>query len=171
MNKPDYYAIREMYKSINTDLYNPYPMDWLSIFTPIELMAWSDIRDYNMKMWPQYPIDRYFADFANIEHKVIIECDGKDWHDRNKDYARDKKLIELGWVVYRITGKECVRVVDDFEHGDDWIDRYDVYLSKLYSSSTGIIKAIYHFHYEEIIRNEQELLIAECALKSHRSKI
>lgn len=171
MNKPDYAAIREMYKSINTKFYNPYPIDWTEIFTPIERMAWSDIRDYNMKMWPQYPIDRFFADFANIEHKIIIECDGKEWHDKNKDYARDRKLIELGWTIYRIPGTECVRIIDDFEYSDDWRDHYENYLNKLYSSSTGIIKAIYHFHYEEIIRNEQELFIAERALKSHRSII
>lgn len=168
MNKIDYSAIREMYKNINTDYYNPYPIDWLSVFTPIEYMVWSDIRDYNMKMWPQYPIDKYFADFANIEHKIIIECDGKNWHDKEKDYIRDKKLIDLGWTVYRIPGKECVRVVERNED-EDCIN--DAFLQRLYESSTGIVKAIYHFHYEEIIKDELEFNIAKCALKARRSVI
>ena len=40
--------------------------------------------------------------------KVVIECDGEAYHrDKEKDRARDKKLREAGWSVYRISGKDC----------------------------------------------------------------
>ena len=42
-----------------------------------------------------------------------IECDGEFYHrDKSKDAARDAKLREAGWSVYRITGKDCRDGVD-----------------------------------------------------------
>lgn len=72
MNFQDRLAIREMYKTIDTNFYDPYPIDWVKVFTPIEYMTWCDIRDYPMQMWPQYPIGKYFADFANVDKKIVI---------------------------------------------------------------------------------------------------
>ena len=35
---------------------DPYEVDWISVFTPIELALWHDIRAADLVMYPQYPI-------------------------------------------------------------------------------------------------------------------
>ncbi len=56
----------------------------------------------------QYPIDKYFADFAIPKHKIDIECDGIYWHKRKveKDLARDKTLKKMGWTTLRYDTKQ-----------------------------------------------------------------
>jgi hypothetical protein len=46
-----------------------------------------------------------------VERKMIIECDGHDYHERTKDQAkkdrsRDRFLQSLGYLVFRYTGSE-----------------------------------------------------------------
>lgn len=77
-------------------------------FTPIEAWLWADIRQSGAVLWPQYPVLNFFVDFANPVAKVAIECDGAAYHlDKAKDAARDKRLTDAGWTVYRISGKHC----------------------------------------------------------------
>jgi hypothetical protein len=80
--------------------------------TPIEAWLWADIRDANVVLYPQYPVGRFFVDFANPVAKVAIE-----YHlDRAKDQARDAELAGMGWTVYRIPGHVC-RTEQDPETG------------------------------------------------------
>lgn len=143
---------------------SPYFVDWLQVFTPIEYLAWQSIRLYGLPFFPQYPIDGMILDFADPHKKIAIECDGKDWHDEEKDDARDSKLSAKGWIVYRISGSECVRVrtcpgelkellgewrIDQSEYEDrleDWT----------LNDSEGIISTISDRHYA------QQNLAAEC---------
>jgi very-short-patch-repair endonuclease len=39
--------------------------------------------------------------------KIAIECDGKDYHDKERDKLRDEAILETGFVdtIYRIPGK------------------------------------------------------------------
>lgn len=85
--------------------------------TPIETWLWSDIRALDAVLYPQYPVGRFFVDFANPVAMVAVECDGAEWHtDKAKDAARDAELTKLGWTVYRITGSDC-RTEQDAETG------------------------------------------------------
>ena len=88
---------------------DPYAWDGLGVrLTPIEAWMWHEIRAVDAVFYPQFPIAGFFVDFANPKAKVAIECDGADFHkDQEKDSLRDKRLVELGWRVYRITGKDC----------------------------------------------------------------
>lgn len=88
---------------------DPYAWDTgLIRMTPIETWLWHDIRAENLILYPQYPTEGFFVDFANPAAKVAIECDGREFHlDKEKDAARDKKLAAAGWHVYRITGSDC----------------------------------------------------------------
>ena len=90
---------------------DPYAWEEYGIsMTPIEAWLWSDIRTNNLVLYPQCPIDRYFADFANPRAGVIVECDGKAYHqDHERDAARQNRLEEIGWTVYRLTGSQCFR--------------------------------------------------------------
>lgn len=104
-------AIRGFYKQIDTDKYDPYIVDWTEVFSPIERMAWGEIRRWNLPLWPQFPIGRFFADFACPRRKIAIECDGKEFHDEERDRARDFEMVMNGWVVYRISGSDCNRII------------------------------------------------------------
>lgn len=100
---------------------DPYAWDHvLGIrLTAIEFALWSDIRDANLVMYPQYPVGPFFVDFGNPAAKVAIECDGRAYHlDKAKDAERQRLIEARGWAVYRITGRDCFSQmevsVDDF---------------------------------------------------------
>lgn len=137
------------YEATGNMWHDPYLMDWE--FSPIEQMVWSDIRDISVPFYPQVPVLNYFIDFACPFLKIGIECDGKEWHDAERDTVRDKELAAAGWMIYRIAGHECVRQVYPREVDDrdrtpaDAVDR-DKYFG---STSTGIIKAIKQAYFND----------------------
>lgn len=88
-------------------------------FTPIESALWSDIRMEGAVLYPQYPVSRFFVDFANPVARIAIECDGKHFHiDKEKDARRDKEINKIGWTVYRFTGSECMKDTEIEEDED-----------------------------------------------------
>lgn len=66
----------------------------------------------------QAQVGKYRADFlihmVDIEdapQKIVIECDGHDYHERTKeqaahDRARDREMTAAGYHVFRFTGSE-----------------------------------------------------------------
>lgn len=55
----------------------------------------------------QKKVDKFFPDF--VIGKVIIEIDGANWHDQEKDKIRDAILTEHGYQVYRIDSTENIQ--------------------------------------------------------------
>lgn len=85
--------------------------------SPIERMIWDEARTAGIVLYPQFPIDRFFADFANPAAKVVIECDGEEFHkDGAADRARERVMESLGWHVYRISGAACHRGMYGEDH-------------------------------------------------------
>lgn len=119
--------IRAFYRAIEPAILAESSMEWavdpyewdasgLIRLTPIEAWLWHDIRAVDVVMYPQYPVGRFFVDFANPVARVVIECDGAEFHkDAERDAARDAWLRPQGWHVYRISGKDCRDGVDS-EH-------------------------------------------------------
>lgn len=89
---------------------------------------------------PQHEIGPYQADFAifirdfsNDLMRIVVECDGHDFHEKTKEQAqrdkkRDRYIQAAGFRVFRFTGSEifrdvagCVSELDDF--GADWIEK------------------------------------------------
>lgn len=91
---------------------NPYGINWE--FTPIESEMWISLRTHDLVMYPQFPIGKYFADFANPQKRVVVECDGARWHSKEKDEPRNQYMAEKGWWLYRVPGRDC------FGAGLDW---------------------------------------------------
>lgn len=129
MIKNDWSAIRAFYAALNPLIMAEKKNEWATdaycwdegkrmiFFTPIENWLWADIRQCGAVLYPQYPVEGVFVDFANPVAKVAIECDGAAYHqDKAKDAARDKRLTDAGWTVYRISGKHC-RLECDEETG------------------------------------------------------
>lgn len=101
---------------------NPYFLDW--VMTPIERLAWMDIRGMGIPLLPQFPIDRVFVDFGDPWLKIAVELDGAAYHDDVRDLARDKKLLELGWKVFRFKGRTAAKILPrPFDNAYDL--RYD----------------------------------------------
>lgn len=68
---------------------------------------------------PQYQIGPFYADFAHLESKTLIEIDGAAYHSSPEQLERDQRrqayLEDAGWCVIRYSGREVyhapVRVV------------------------------------------------------------
>lgn len=118
-------ALRSMHEILDRLPYDPYPVDWTLIFTPIEKYTWNAIRHTGLKFRPQYPVGKFFADFADPWKKIVIECDGKQFHqDKERDQQRDNLMKQDGWRVFRITGSACNR---NLESPAELGERYQEY--------------------------------------------
>lgn len=128
MSLPNFTAIKAHYQSISEHIdasardrfaVDPYAWEGLVCLTPIERALWNDIRDIGIVMYPQYPVGRFFTDFANPKAKVAIECDGAAFHqDKQADRARQNEIEVLGWTVYRFTGRQCKELGEDEDRPD-----------------------------------------------------
>jgi very-short-patch-repair endonuclease len=66
----------------------------------------------------QYEIGKYRVDFANIEKKVILECDSRQYHYDERgvfiqDQKRDTYLARKGWRIIHIDGLMITRKSDE----------------------------------------------------------
>jgi very-short-patch-repair endonuclease len=156
------------YEKTGNMRHDPYFMDWQ--FTPIERHVWSDIRALGLPFYPQVPVLNYFIDFACPMMKIGVECDGKAWHMHDLDKARDARLAAEGWMIFRIEGHECFRVVDPWDDCLDLDDseRADLVNRYYMTTSEGILKAIKQRYFETEGINKYRYLI-ESTLFEHRS--
>lgn len=144
---------------------DPYFMDWQ--FTPIEQNVWSDIRSLGVPFFPQMPVLNYFIDFGNPFLKIGIECDGKAWHDHDLDKARDKRLADQGWMIFRIEGHECKRVVEPWEEYEEE-ERAELVEKYFMTTSEGVISAIKRKYFDDQPSEKYSYLI-NATLFEHRS--
>jgi len=74
----------------------------------MEKKLFAALRDLGIAPKVQYPIGVFRADMAYEEEKLVIECDGWQFHTEErrvaKDRYRDKRLKEMGWKVIRYHG-------------------------------------------------------------------
>lgn len=72
-------------------------------------------------LYPQVQINTicgpYWLDFAaKYNDKIIgIECDGKDYHDTNRDFWRDSMILGTGTIdaIYRFSGQDLNYHIND----------------------------------------------------------
>jgi very-short-patch-repair endonuclease len=81
--------------------------------TDAERRLWSLVRGRRLggcKFRRQVPIDRYFADFACVEARLIVEADGGQ-HSENEreDEGRTAVLEAAGWRVIRFWNSEILQ--------------------------------------------------------------
>jgi very-short-patch-repair endonuclease len=144
---------------------DPYFMNWE--FTPIEEAVWHDIRTLGLPFYPQIPVLNCFIDFGCPFLKIGIECDGKAWHDHDLDKARDARLAGAGWMIFRIEGHECKRVIEPWseyveDESPEEIERYFM------TTSEGVMSAIKRRYFDEQADTHYQFLI-DSTLFEHRS--
>src|SRR5450432_1385412 len=86
------------------------------VSTDAERKLWSLVRGRQLegaKFRRQVPIDRYFADFACIEAKLIVELDGIG-HAAQAAYdaERTETLEACGWHVMRVWNNEVLQNIE-----------------------------------------------------------
>ena len=67
--------------------------------TDTEKYLWKYLRGRQLegfKLRRQHPIGKYIVDFINLERKIIIEVDGGQHLENEKDKLREKWLEEQG---------------------------------------------------------------------------
>lgn len=83
--------------------------DGLPPMTPIEALLYQAMRKLGLAPVAQYGIGPYRADFAIPEWRLVIECDGRQWHDPDRDRRRDAVLRRKGWEPLHFGGSEITR--------------------------------------------------------------
>jgi very-short-patch-repair endonuclease len=83
-----------------------------------ERLLWSKLRNSQLAGWKfrrQHPVGPYFADFACVEVKLIVELDG-DTHGQAAQQEHDLKrtvfLESEGWEVMRIWNAHLMENID-----------------------------------------------------------
>ena len=151
---------------------DPYFLDWE--FTPIEDALWGSIRFWSVPLYPEYPVLNYFVDFGNPYHRIALEADGKEWHDKEKDRERDLELLENGWKVFRVTGTEALRSFCQ----SDWrakLFRNEIsereYWEKiewwLLNTGDGVVYSLHKYY---ILKKSTTFNLVEASLKKHQSQ-
>ena len=82
-----------------------------------------NLRDKHFKT--EHPIDIFYADFAWLKKKKVIEIDGKqhleyNYHERDK--YKDKVLRKNGWEILRI------KFVNLLKNPKYWYHRADLFI-------------------------------------------
>jgi very-short-patch-repair endonuclease len=71
---------------------------------------WSELKDRRLggyKFVRQHPIGPYFADFACREKRLVVELDGSQHAESERDRRRDAFMQEAGWSVIRFWSHEA----------------------------------------------------------------
>jgi very-short-patch-repair endonuclease len=80
--------------------------------TVAEHELWSLVRNRKIagcRFRRQVPIDRFFADFACLERRLIVELDGGQHADELEyDAARTEALEACGWTVLRFWNNQVL---------------------------------------------------------------
>jgi very-short-patch-repair endonuclease len=85
----------------------PFRKGFRKSLTPAEASLWSILKNkqaFGLKFRRQTSIENFIVDFYCAELKMIIELDGEPHFTQeqaDKDQKRDKRLIELGYKVFR----------------------------------------------------------------------
>lgn len=69
-----------------------------------EAKLWNELRNRRLngfKFVCQFPIGRYYADFACRENFLVVEVDGSQHADSDYDRRRDDFMTSQGWSVAR----------------------------------------------------------------------
>ena len=81
--------------------------------TDAEALLWWSLRNRELGVHfrRQHPVGRYIADFACLEHHLIVESDGSQ-HGGPYDEERDSYLRSVGFLVMRFWSWDVIRDLD-----------------------------------------------------------
>ena len=77
-----------------------------------EAKLWSQLRDRRLgghKFVRQVPIGPYFADFACRDCMLVVEVDGSQHAENERDRTRDAFMVAQGWSVLRVWNVDVLK--------------------------------------------------------------
>jgi very-short-patch-repair endonuclease len=82
--------------------------------TPGEIRLWTEVlragKFYGYQFNRQYALEGFIVDFICRKLKLIIELDGRSHQFKTEeDQERDKRLLEMGYVVLRFPEVEVMK--------------------------------------------------------------
>jgi very-short-patch-repair endonuclease len=83
--------------------------------TDAERKLWFLLRDRRLdgvKFRRQAPIGPYIADFVCLRRKLIVEADGGQHYESNRDTVRDQWLTREGYTVARYSNLDILKNPD-----------------------------------------------------------
>jgi very-short-patch-repair endonuclease len=83
--------------------------------TIAEQRLWYQVRSrslYGAKFVRQEPVGPYIVDFACREHRVIVEVDGGQHAENERDAVRDRWLHDHGYRVLRFWNNDVIENID-----------------------------------------------------------
>jgi very-short-patch-repair endonuclease len=81
-----------------------------------ERRVWYRLRGKRLggfKFRRQLPIGPYFADFACLSARLVIEIDGGEHHEESRDVRRTAYLVSQGFRVIRVPASHTDQHLDD----------------------------------------------------------
>ena len=84
--------------------------------TPAETALWRVLRDRRLastKWRRQVPIGPYIADFVCFEHRLVVECDGSQHAESERDGVRDAWLASRRFRVLRFGNNQVLAQRDE----------------------------------------------------------
>jgi very-short-patch-repair endonuclease len=88
--------------------------------TKAEWYMWSRLRNRQIagyKFRRQFPIGPYFADFACLTARLVIELDGGEAHGGESDRRKTAYLQASGYQVLRVPVQEIDETMEDVMQG------------------------------------------------------
>ena len=79
--------------------------------TDAERRLWSALRDRRLqdyKFRRQHPLGPFILDFACIEHRLVVEADGGQHTDNERDEERTAWPANQGWRVLRFWNNDIL---------------------------------------------------------------
>ena len=83
--------------------------------TEAERIFWNAVRQKRLdgyRFRRQYPVGPYFADFACVERKLLVEIDGGQHCENKKDEIRTACLEKDGFTVLRFWNNDILENID-----------------------------------------------------------
>jgi very-short-patch-repair endonuclease len=83
--------------------------------TDAERLLWFRLRDRRLGGWKfkrQVPIGRFVVDFLCADAKLIVEVDGGQHSDSQRDAERTTALEAFGYLVVRFWNHDVMRNID-----------------------------------------------------------
>lgn len=113
--------------------------------SPLELRFLEDCATVGLLVEPQFQIGKIHADFVVSGERVVIECDGEEWHGNEKtavsDAGRNRIYAREGYAVIRIWGADVFRGGEElayFIRKGVWAEEFEPgYLYKIYAEKPG----------------------------------
>ena len=88
--------------------------------TKVERFMWSRLSHRQLagyKFRRQFPIGPYFADFACLSARFVVEVDGAGHEDEERDKRKTAFLQARGYQVHRVPVQDIDETMDDVMDG------------------------------------------------------